>query len=128
MNDLPRQKLCELIAKYGESLCDEPLRCEGLLRDLCPKDRGTVNLLVNALREGVATELRNHSVSVPIELTLSRLTKRLQEHLMLSQEVSRWAVETWALALGKTPEADLTKNPETAIPKPVAAVSHQPIQ
>ena len=39
MNELPRQKLCELIGKYGESLCDNPARCEGLLRDVCPHDR-----------------------------------------------------------------------------------------
>ncbi len=29
MNDLPRQKLKEIIIQYGRSLCDEPQRCEG---------------------------------------------------------------------------------------------------
>src|SRR5437870_81403 len=116
MNELPRQKLCELITKYGESLCDEPSRCEGLLRDLCPKDRGAVNLLVNALREGVATELRSHTVSVPIELAVSRLAKRLREHLLLSEEIARWAVESWALALGKISGHDLSKQPTSSAP------------
>ena len=126
MNDLPRQKLCELIAKYGESLCDEPLRLEGLLRDLCPKDRGAVNLLVNAIREGVANELRNHSVSVPIELTLARLTKRLRDHQVVTEEGARWAVESWALALGKISAAQLTKPKQPAAAKPTPAPQRPP--
>lgn len=73
MNELPRQKLCELIAEHGESLCDEPLRCEERLRDLCPNNPGEVNVLVDALRVGVATQLRSGS-PVPIELRLLRLT------------------------------------------------------
>src|SRR5437870_1152008 len=116
MNELPRQKLCELIAKYGESLCDEPLRCEGLLRDLCPKDRGAVNLLINALREGVATELRNHSEAVPIELALARLSIRLQDHQVVTEEGARWAVESWALALGEISASQLTKPKKESAP------------
>ena len=33
MNDELRQKLCELIVEYGRSLCNDPRRCEGLLKD-----------------------------------------------------------------------------------------------
>ena len=36
MHDAPRQKLRELIIEYGCSLCDDPRRCEALLKDYCP--------------------------------------------------------------------------------------------
>src|SRR5438132_7051420 len=101
MNEIPRQKLYELIAKYGESLCDQPLRLEGLLRDLCGKYRLEINLFVHALKEGIATDLRNASASVHTDLLIARLGKRLQDHHGVSEEAARWAVESWALALGK---------------------------
>src|SRR5439155_10842512 len=108
MDDLPRQKLREIIAKYGTSLCDDPLRCEGLLRDLCPKDRRKVNVLINALRERVPTELGNLQTGVPVEVALSRLSKRLEDQHAITPEMARWAVESWALALNKISPEELT--------------------
>lgn len=35
MHNEPRQKLRELIIEYGRSLCDDPRRCEALLKDYC---------------------------------------------------------------------------------------------
>lgn len=40
MYDLPRQKLRELIVEYGRSLCDDPRRCEALLKDYCGHEQG----------------------------------------------------------------------------------------
>jgi hypothetical protein len=37
---------------------------------------------------------------------LARLTKKLQDNLGLTEEAARWAVESWALALGVISEAD----------------------
>src|SRR5438552_18751627 len=107
MNELPRQKLCDLIAKYGESLCDEPQRCEGLLRDFCPGNRREIHVLMNALKGRVATELRDSSTSVPMEMTLARLSNRLQDEQALSEDDALWVVESWALALGKISEKDI---------------------
>ncbi|MFM8306109.1 MAG: hypothetical protein ACKN87_03310, partial [Microcystis aeruginosa] len=57
MDDLPRQKLGEIIAQYGQSPCEDPRLCEVLQRDFCGQYRGEIAVLVNALKEGVATEL-----------------------------------------------------------------------
>lgn len=81
MNDSPRQKLCEPVAKYGEPLCDEPLKCEGLLRDLCGQYRLEVNLLIDAIKERITTDLRNSSDALPLDVTLARLTKRTRQHV-----------------------------------------------
>jgi PEGA domain len=113
MNDFPRQRLCEAIAKYGEGLCDQPRRLEGLLRDLCGAYRLEINLVVNALREGVATELQIAPASVPSKLVIARLSKRLQDHLAVNERAARWAVESWALALGKISRSELGSIPIT---------------
>src|SRR5438128_12575624 len=108
MNDLPRQNLCELIANHGESLTENPGRCEAFLRDLCGEYRSEINLLVDAIRERVASELLGSSESVLTSLLVARLTKRLQDHRALTEATARWVVESWALALGEISAAQLT--------------------
>ena len=120
MNNLPRQKLCELIARFGTSLCDEPGRCEGYLRDYCPQHRREVNVLVTALKESVAADLLSVSESMPVEVVLGRLVKRLRDHHGTEEQTARWAVESWALALGKITKESLTHTaaaPATITPK-----------
>ncbi len=42
----------------------------------------------------------NASAGVPEAILLSRLSKRLEDELGLAENIAKWAVETWALALG----------------------------
>ena len=107
MNDAPRLTLRELIARHGPGLCSDARRCEGLLRDLSGEYRREINILVGALRERVPLDLMAGRNSVPQGLLLARLAKRLEEHLALTGEASRWAVDSWALALGVVTEAEL---------------------
>ena len=99
MNDLPRQKLRELIIEYGRSLCDDPRRCEALLKDYCGQHKREIFVLVNALKNRVAEDLINASAGVPPALLLGRLIQRLEDELGLAENAARWAVESWALAL-----------------------------
>lgn len=125
MNDAPRRTLRELIARHGTGLCSDARRCEGLLRDLCGGHRREVNILVGALRERVPLDLLAGRNSVPTGLLLTRLAKRLEEHLALTEEASRWAVDSWALALGIVSDADLdgieSRRREAAAPRVEAA-------
>ncbi len=100
MNDLPRQKLRELIIEYGRSLCDDPRRCEALLKDYCGQYKREIFVLVNALKNRVAEDLINSPAGVPPALLLGRLIQRLEDELGLAENAARWAVESWALALG----------------------------
>ncbi|WP_375328734.1 DUF1036 domain-containing protein [Microcystis sp. BLCC-F210] len=100
MNDLPRQKLCEIITEYGQDVSDNPQRCEGLLKDFCGQYSKEVFLLVNALKKGVATELLKSQNQIPQAVILSKLTKRLQDELGIAEESAYWAVDSWGLALG----------------------------
>jgi hypothetical protein len=126
VNDFTRQKLREIILQYGRSLCDDPRRCEALLRDFCGQYRQEVSVLVSALKERVAEDLLASPNSVPSAILLARLTKRLQDDLGLTQEAARWAVESWALALGVISEADAQSVSSCSLPSPTPLVSSQP--
>lgn len=110
MNDLPRQTLSKIVHKYGVSLCDDPRRCEGLLRDLCGEHRREIYVLVTALEEGVAADLLGSQDNIPQEVLLARLTKRLIDELALAEDAALWAVESWALALGVISNKDLNRD------------------
>ncbi|MCZ2203055.1 MAG: GUN4 domain-containing protein [Cylindrospermopsis raciborskii PAMP2012] len=100
MNDLPRQKLKEIIMQHGRTLCDDPKRCEAFLRDYCGEYRREIFILISALKQDVAKDLLNSS-NIPIELLLGRLTKQMQNNLGLTEEAARYGVESWAVVLDK---------------------------
>ena len=111
MNNIPRQKLREIILQYGRSLCDEPKRCEAFLQDFCGQYHKEVSVLIIALKERVPADLLASPNSIPPVVLLARLTKRLQENLSLTEDAARWAVESWGLALGVISEADIASIP-----------------
>ncbi|MCA1624226.1 MAG: hypothetical protein LC778_10570 [Acidobacteria bacterium] len=99
MNDLPRQKLVEIIAKHGMSVVENARRCEGLLRDYCGGFRREVSVLTMAVDERVPLDLLAAAVkNTPRQILLNRLAQRLCENLALSETAARWAVNSWAFA------------------------------
>lgn len=107
MNDLPRHTLSRVIAEHGRGICDAPKRVEALLRDLCGAYRREINIIMGALEERVAADLIAASNSaVPRAALLARLAARLRDNLAYTPEAARWAVETWAFALGILSEAE----------------------
>lgn len=99
MNNEPRQALRKIVAKYGTEICSDSRRCEGLLRDNCGAFRREISILINALDERVPLDLLAGGNSLPRDLLLNRLAKRLEDNLALTENAAVWAVETWALAL-----------------------------
>jgi hypothetical protein len=107
MNHVAREKLREIIARHGRSVIEDRRRVEGLLRDYCGAYRREVSVLVMALEEGVAVDMASAPPTTPREVLLARMTKRLCDHLALSEPAARWAVESWALALNVVAEEQL---------------------
>ena len=99
MHDIPRQKLRELIIEYGRSLCDDPRRCEALLKDYCGQHKREIFVLISALKNRVADDLLKAPAGIPQSLVLARLNKRLENELAMTAEAAHWAVESWAFAL-----------------------------
>jgi hypothetical protein len=121
MSPEPRERLRDIVARFGTSIADDPRRCEGVLRDLCGDHRREINLLVAALKERVPCELLTTSVAVPREVLMARLTRRMQDNHGTSQEFAYWAVESWALALG-IGGAPVATPPTGQKPKPTHSV------
>lgn len=118
MHDLPRQKLHELIRRFGASLAEEPSRCKGMLKDLCGEYRKEVSGLLIALEEGIPAELLRSTVSVAI--ARGRCIRKLRDNRGLAMPVAIWAVDSWALSLNiltqvqidSMPISDITIEPE----------------
>ena len=131
MDNRPRIILRDLVGRYGISLATDPLRTEGLLRDMCGSYHREIFVLVNAVRQKVPADLLAPRHALPFGLMQDFLARRLCDELSLSGDASRWAVESWAFALGLVPEVpiqesgmiDALKEPagsSTAIKDPVS--------
>jgi hypothetical protein len=79
MTDIPRQKLIELITRFGPNICDDAKRCEGLLRDFCGEHKKEIVALVAAIREGVLVELRGSHATLPANLLIDRCSQRFSK-------------------------------------------------
>lgn len=134
MSDIARLKLTEIITAYGRSVCDDPRRCEGLLRDLCGDQRRAIHVLLGALKGRVVTDLLAAARGTPCAALLAQMARRLEEDQGLTEEAARWAVETWAQALGVISAANLAPVPSvtelataTARPSSYAAAYQNPV-
>jgi hypothetical protein len=116
MNDTARTMLARLVALYGVSIAHDANRCEGLLRDTCPECSREIFVLVHAVRQHVTDDLLTPRHSLPLALTEAFLVKRLEDELGFSGEVARWAVASWAEALGR---ADPVPAPAVQEPRAV---------
>jgi hypothetical protein len=117
MNDLPRQKLVELMARYGPALAHQHRRCEALLRDYCSGYRREVAVLASAMKERVAADLFAADNKLPRQVVLTKLVRRLQDNLAMEEGAARWAVHSWALALGFLSKSEIEVMEQTA-PQP----------
>jgi WD40 repeat protein len=99
MNNLVRQKLREIVQTHGTQPLSDARLCENLLKDYCGEYKKEIFLLVCAVREQVAADLLVSKGSMPPAVLRKLLIKRLQNNLALTEEASRWAVESWSHAL-----------------------------
>jgi hypothetical protein len=106
MNNLPRQKLLEIIRRHGREIINAPRRCEGLMRDNFPAHRREIAVLTSALEERIPADLLAATTTrTPQGVLLARLAARLHHDVAMEASAARWTVHTWALALGiLTPE------------------------
>ena len=107
MNEQPRQKLCEIVARHGQKVVHDARRCEGLLKDYSPQYRREVSVLVSALEERVPQDLLDSPHGTPRQVLLARLARRLSDYRALSESAAAWSANSWALALGLVSDDEL---------------------
>jgi hypothetical protein len=90
MHDLPRQKLSELLAKHGPSLCDDAKKLEGLLKDVLRNEhKRETFVLISTLREGVVDELRKSTSGMPAAALAAKLARQLCDNLAMDEGAAR---------------------------------------
>lgn len=131
LNEHPRQQLNKLINQFGRTVCDDPRRCEAILRDLSPEYRRETNLLVAALKEQAVADLLHYSPAMPISLQINQLAQRLHDNLGIAEHFAVWAIESWAVALGliNQPEPlQITANPKLFAPSLIQTQPYMPVK
>ncbi len=126
MNETPRLKLREIVARHGQEVVRDVRRVEGLLRDYCGEHRREISVLLMALEEHVPADLLAARATTPRVVLLARLAQRLCDNLALSEAAARWAVNSWALALGQISDGELKRSEETAAQTGATASTPQP--
>jgi WD40 repeat protein len=120
MNDLLREKLCELLAAHGRPLVDDRARCEALLWLAAGEDSRGMFYLTGALERKVPQALLTAPPERRDEALLAKLTRRLVDDLDMDEGAARWAVECWAQAVAGAPAQPLVP-PEPRPPEPPPA-------
>jgi len=121
MDDRVREILKERVL-LDKSLCNNFQKCRGILADLCPGANKEINVLIQAMKQGVVKEIGNVSKGIPIDILLNRLIKKLEDNIGLSTEASSWAVESWAIVLGKRSGASIYEKVCSKVPEKVEKV------
>src|SRR5205823_6141249 len=66
------------------------------------------------------------SVAIPHEVLLAQPTRRLRDNLGLADEFARWAVESWALALGVISSTETSVSEDVAQAPTASSTSTSP--
>ena len=97
MNNEVRQILCDLLAHYGHSICNDPYRCKALLKDYCGQQKREISILIASIKAQIPRDLINASKG--FHIFKPNLINRLHEHHGIAHEFTEWAVDSWAFAL-----------------------------
>jgi parallel beta-helix repeat protein len=108
MNDYPAVNsttgsvLRRIAEQYLPPLDQDAVQAADRLQDLAGAHRWDAYVLVGAAQQGVLPELLASAGSGQAAALGRRLARQLQDNLGLSAAAARWAVLTWAQALGLT--------------------------
>src|SRR5260370_11137683 len=100
MNDQARQKLCHFIDNYGPTVCSTPGTCKMMLGQQCADFPAERDLLLRARDRGAVAGVMKAPLGGPWDDLVTKVAGS-----SVAPADARWAVESWAIALGKHPDA-----------------------
>jgi hypothetical protein len=117
MNGQARSKLREFIGNYGPAVCSTPGTCKMVLGQHCASFPAEKDLFLRALDRGAVASVMKGPVGGPWDDLV-----KVVAGSSVSPDDARWAVESWAIALGKHPDATpLPPEPEVNLNAPPEA-------
>jgi hypothetical protein len=117
LNDEPRQVLRRLISEGRVDPVDDPALAVALLSDLTGRHKLEIKLIKAAAEEGVPADLRDGGGLSSVRV--NQLARRLEQNHGTAPDNARWAVESWAFALGlDVPRARKPKAKAPGVPEP----------
>ena len=99
MNNSNKKNLEQLIAKHGQSIIKDKMRCESLIRDYYIGSILQRNLLIQSLKIGIPQELLSNQKNPQLELILRRSISNMQNSYGIKDELANWIIETWKKVL-----------------------------
>ncbi len=101
INNIPRERLREIVNIYSQTIIENPKRLHALLADHCHgENKREINAIMSSLEEKIPHEILKLKTTVPWNILLSQLTKRLSENTYYSDDLVTWSINSWAMALG----------------------------
>src|SRR5437588_4552673 len=117
MNGDIRGVLARLVQTEGKAFYGDADRVEARLQEQASDHPRETAVLVTAVRAGVIDELLGVSPGL-FNIAVGHLAGRMVRLHGVAARASRWAVETWADALGVTPASSAVAPPPAAAPAP----------
>jgi len=89
-----------MVSQHGKERVNDCQACEGLLSDYIVGYDRELRVLALALKDGIPRSLLNSLRHEPGKAAMGKLSKRLELDYSMTRTAARWAVASWALALG----------------------------
>lgn len=117
----PASALAEVVARLGPAAATDARRCRAALADFGIDSRLSAALAA-AAESGAAAEVTERRFGESDEARVTRLAGMVHSRTAIDPTLARWAVETWAYAVGPPPEqvAVTAPPPPGAAPAPAA--------
>jgi hypothetical protein len=109
MQDTAREYFCQMIRECGEDIAKMRSSFEMYIQQYLQDFPDERQLLVDALKVGIAEKIIQHAGEPKFGEYLEKLVPRFAEAAQRGMDEAQWAVTTWSIALNRT--ADYVKEP-----------------
>jgi hypothetical protein len=124
MNNAAANVLYEVLKSYGRGICDTPRMFETLLRQQARAFPAEIEVLMAAINHKVVRKLAEDP-----NRDRDELTHILTDYARLPETDARWAVDSWAAALGLAPPPKaVTRWNEIETPAELARDAAKPVR
>jgi hypothetical protein len=99
----PRKKLCEILKDYDMTILKDSKRFRAILNDLCKgQNPREINAILTLLDEHIPQDLLKSKNKIPFRILSEKYQQKLKENTYLSEDLIKWTIDSWALALDIT--------------------------